>query len=402
MSDIASVPNVPAAVRGNRAAGSIALAVAIAHGMNDLYSAFLHPLLPRIMDRLGLSITLAATLAMTLSLAASLIQPVMGHLADRFGRRHFVILGPLLSGVFMSLIGTAPTFAFLLVCLTLGGLGSAAFHPPGASMAARVTDGKGSGGRQAVFSFGGALGYALGPMTAVALVSIAGLENLWIAMIPMLLMTPILYFVLPPDTPARHHAGPVHSPLSVLRMLAGPLGLIFGISVLGAFVQRTFLTLQPIAVHRSGGSEELGALVLSIYLGAQALGSLGGGLLADRMDRKLLLVLATALSFPMHALAFWLPPATPLAFVAAACAGFLNMVLLPPIVVMAQELVPAGAALMSGIVMGLAWATGSILVLGAGAIADALSPVAAGLIAAPLMLLGSWFALRLPPARSAR
>lgn len=198
MSKIASIPDAAPAASGTRAAGTIALAVAIAHGMNDLYSAFLHPLLPRIMDRLGLSITLAATLAMTLSLAASLIQPLMGHLADRFGRRHFVILGPLCSGIFMSLIGAAPSFTFLVVCLTLGGLGSAAFHPPGASMAARVGDGKGSGGRQAVFSFGGSLGYALGPMTAVALVGFAGLERLWLAMIPMLLMTPILYLILPP------------------------------------------------------------------------------------------------------------------------------------------------------------------------------------------------------------
>lgn len=185
-------------------------------------------------------------------------------------------------------------------------------------------------------------------------------------------------------------------------MLRGRLGLIFGISVLGAFVQRTFLTLQPIAVNQGGGSEELGAFVLSVYLGAQALGSLGGGLLTDRMDRRLLLLLATSISFPMHALAFWLPPASPLALAAAAAAGFLNMVLLPPIVVMAQELVPAGAALMSGIVMGLAWATGSILVLGSGAIADLFSPVTAGLVASPLMLLGSWFALRLPSTRPAR
>jgi len=390
------MPGAAHAAQGTRVAGTVALAVALVHGMNDLYSAFLHPLLPRIMDRLGLSITLAATLAMTLSLAASLIQPVMGHLADRFGRRHFVILGPLCSGVFMSLIGVAPTFSFLIVCLMLGGLGSAAFHPPGASMAARVSDGKGSGRRQAIFSFGGSLGYALGPMSAVALVGLAGMENLWIAMIPILIMTPVLYFVLPPDAPARDRRHEVLSPFAVLPMLRGPLGLIFGISVLGAFVQRTFLTLQPIAVNHSGGSEELGALVLSIYLGAQALGSLGGGLLTDRMDRRHLLFLASALSFPMHALAFWLPPASPLAFLAAACAGFLNMVLLPPIVVMAQELVPAGAALMSGIVMGLAWATGSILVLGSGAIADMLSPVTAGLIASPLMLLGSWFALRLP------
>ncbi|NIP82324.1 MAG: MFS transporter, partial [Gemmatimonadetes bacterium] len=45
-------------------AAVVATVVAVAHGVNDAYAAFLHPLLPRIMDKLGLSIALAATLAM--------------------------------------------------------------------------------------------------------------------------------------------------------------------------------------------------------------------------------------------------------------------------------------------------------------------------------------------------
>src|SRR5688500_3891484 len=74
--------------------GAIAVpaSIAVAHGLNDLYAAFLNPLLPRIMERLGLNIALAATLAMTLSLAASLVQPAMGHFADRYGRRTFIVM----------------------------------------------------------------------------------------------------------------------------------------------------------------------------------------------------------------------------------------------------------------------------------------------------------------------
>lgn len=153
-----------------RRATALATLVALAHGVNDAYAAFLPPLLPRIMDNLGLSITLAATLAMTLSLAASLLQPLMGYLSDRFGRRLFVVLGPLLSGVFLSLVGSAATFWALVLLLLLGGLGSAAFHPPGASMAARISEGKGSGLRISVFSMGGSLGFTVGPLAAVGLV----------------------------------------------------------------------------------------------------------------------------------------------------------------------------------------------------------------------------------------
>ncbi|MEJ2218618.1 MAG: MFS transporter, partial [Gemmatimonadota bacterium] len=155
-------PTASSSGRALRSAAGIAGLVAVAHFTNDTYSAFLLPLLPRVMDRLGLSIALAATLAMTLSISASLIQPAMGYVADRFGRRPLVIIGPLLSAVFMSSIGVAPTFAVLMGLLVLGGTGSAMFHPPGASRAARVSEGRGSGVRYSIVSFGGATGYAVG------------------------------------------------------------------------------------------------------------------------------------------------------------------------------------------------------------------------------------------------
>ncbi len=112
----------------------IVVAVGVAHFVNDAYSSFLSPLLPRLMDNLGMSIALAAGLAMTWSLAASLIQPIAGYLADRYGRKLFVIGGPLVSGVFLSLIGLAPSVEILALILIVGGMGSAAFHPPGAAM----------------------------------------------------------------------------------------------------------------------------------------------------------------------------------------------------------------------------------------------------------------------------
>ena len=68
-------------------------------------------------------------------------------------------------------MGLAPGFWALLVLLVLGGLGSAAFHPPGASLAARVGQGGRSGLRHAICSFSGAAGHALGPVAVVWLVA---------------------------------------------------------------------------------------------------------------------------------------------------------------------------------------------------------------------------------------
>ena len=64
----------PPSHRARRAAtgvGGAAVWMAVAHGTNDGYMSFLAPLLPRIMEKLELSIALAAVLAMTLSIASS-------------------------------------------------------------------------------------------------------------------------------------------------------------------------------------------------------------------------------------------------------------------------------------------------------------------------------------------
>ena len=369
--------------RRSRSILSITILVAVAHTTNDLYASFLAPLLPRLMTKLDITIALAAALAMTLSIAASLLQPLMGYWADRLGRRYFVAAGPLLGGLFLSLIGWAPSFGVLIVVLVLGGLGSAAFHPPGASYAARLEGGKGSGVRVSIFSFAGTMGFAAGPLLVIALVSRTGLDGMWIAMIPGIVLGLIVVRALPPDRPGVTRRVP--SVREVFGYLVGPLGLLFGISAIMAFAQRVYVTMEPIIVAEAGGSEEVGALGLTVFMGAQAIGSLGGGYLTDRIDRRHLLFALTALALPAYMAAVGLTPGSWGAFAAAATAGALGMAVLPPVVVMAQEILPEGAAVGSGIVMGLAWAAGSVVVLGTGVLGDLIGPQPAAVWSLPLI-----------------
>jgi FSR family fosmidomycin resistance protein-like MFS transporter len=163
--------------------------------------------------------------------------------------------------------------------------------------------------------------------------------------------------------------------------------------MVGAFAQRVFLTMEPIVVARAGGAEAVGAIALSIYLGGQAVGTLVGGYLSDRVDRSRLLAVLTLLAFPAHFLAVALPPGGGSALTMAAIAGFLGMAMVPSVVVKAQETLPEGAAVSSGIVMGLAWAAGSVGVLGTGALADVVGPQTAAMVSMPALLLGTLLAL---------
>ena len=371
----------------------VAVIIALAHGINDAYASIVPPLLPRIMDDLGISIAMAAVLGAAFSIATALPQPFFGYLGDRFGRRTLAVGGMLVSAVFVSIIGFATSYWMLLALLVVGGLGGAAFHPPGASYAVRVAAGKGGGARYSIFSFGGAAGYAVGPLAAVGLVAWGGMERLWVAMLPAILLAPLFFFGLPSGRAEARDAAPAPPPSEVLRQLAGPLGIVFGISSAMTFVQRAFLTMEPIIVAEMGGSEALGAVALSVYLGAQAFGTVAGGVLTDRMDRRVLLFRLCALALPAHLLAVWLGPWSALGLTAIAVAGFLGMSTLPPIVVMAQEMIPRAPGASSGIVMGLAWTVGSVGVMGTGVVADAMGPDAAALLSMPVAGLAALLAL---------
>ena len=376
-----------------RASGlQLALVVAFAHALTDAYASVLPPLLPRIMNELGISITLTATLAVASGVAGALPQPFLGYLADRFGRRTFTAFGPLLAGAAVGSIAFASSFWLLILVLVMAGLGNAAFHPPGAAYAARVGEGKGAGRRYSLFAFGGAAGFAIGPMAAVGLVQWRGLDGFWMAMLPALVLTPLIFLALPRDQ-ERHPHATLPAPRAVISQLRGPLGVMFGISATMSFVQRAFLTMEPIIVAEGGGSETLGAFALSLYLAAQSLGMVMGGMLADHMNRRTLLVRLCAAALPAHLVAIGLGPGSALGLVAIASAGFLGLATLPPLVVMAQENLPAAAGVSSGIVMGLAWATGSLGVLGTGALADSIGPYAAALISMPVMLVALGLAL---------
>src|SRR5919106_1630397 len=110
-------------------------------------------------------------------------------------------------------------------------------------------------------------------------------------MLPMVVIVLVVHRILPAYAPRLHSE--TSAPARIVELLAGPLGIVFAISALCAFLQRLFLTLDPIIVAETGGSETRGAILLTAYLGGQAVGTLAGGLLADRVDRRRLLAALT-------------------------------------------------------------------------------------------------------------
>src|SRR5205085_10801911 len=126
----------------------------------------------------------------------SIIQPLFGHVSDRLSLPWLMPLGPALSGLGVALAGLAPTYPLTFAAIVVSGVGVAAFHPEGSRFANYVSGERRASG-MSLFSVGGNVGFALGPVMVTPLMLVFGLSGTLFVLIPTLAMAALLVHELP-------------------------------------------------------------------------------------------------------------------------------------------------------------------------------------------------------------
>ncbi len=114
------------------------LTIVTGHFVHDIFTAFVPPLLPLIREKLAADYAAIGGLAVFMQVP-SLLQPFIGHAADRISLRYFIILAPAVTASVCSLLGMTNSYALLALLLFAGGLSSAAFHAPAPAMIGRIS-----------------------------------------------------------------------------------------------------------------------------------------------------------------------------------------------------------------------------------------------------------------------
>ena len=135
------------------------------HATVDAYAAFLAPLWPLLMPRFDLSVSAVGILISVVGLSGTMVQPLYGFIADRIGRRIFLIWGPILAAMFMSMIAWALNRAVFVGYLLLTHAGINAYHPQATAAVSRIGQ-QHKGLAVGLFMNIGAVGFALGPLIA--------------------------------------------------------------------------------------------------------------------------------------------------------------------------------------------------------------------------------------------
>ncbi|CAN5551363.1 MFS transporter [soil metagenome] len=334
-------------------------------------------------DTLQLDLAQIGLLLGAYKLTSSLTQPLFGYLSDRYGGRWFAVGGVLWMAVLQGLVGFMPTFATATVVAALAGLGSAAFHPQGASGANRAAGANKTMG-VAMFMLGGNTGFALGPILAALVMGWYGVHGTWILASIALVIVPMLYFLTgqaEPTSDATKKSANWKLELNPIFTTTGIVALILVMS-LRAWSQESFSTFMPqFFVNIAHFSKAEASLLSSLMLFVLAFGALVGGMLSDRVGGGRVMIVSMLIAAPLMATIFILGDQR--SFWIAPFLGFASGAAWPPMLVMAQSLFHKNAGVGSGVALGFVFAMGGLGLQLTGWLAE---PARLGLYTALLLL----------------
>src|SRR5205085_515223 len=166
------------------------------HMFTDVGQGSIPALLPFLISKHHLSYAAASALILAATIASSVIQPLFGHVSDRLSLPWLMPLGPALGGLGVALAGFTPSYGLTFAAIVLSGVGVAAFHPEGSRFANYISGARRASG-MSLFSVGGNLGFALGPVLVTPLVLAFGLPGTLFVLIPTWIAAVVILRELP-------------------------------------------------------------------------------------------------------------------------------------------------------------------------------------------------------------
>lgn len=371
-SPAASTTAPPASAAASSAAFSVVVALSLCHFLNDTMQSMLSAIYPMLKANYALSFGQIGLLTFTFQFTASLLQPLIGAYTDKrpIGYALPVGMGSTMLG--LMLLAVAGHYMLLLAAASLVGLGSAVFHPE-SSRIARLASGGRHGTAQSIFQLGGNFGTASGPLLAAFIVVPGGQGSVaWFCLAALCGMV-ILTWVSRWYGTWRRAAASRPAVSKALRHSRRRVVFTLGVLALLVFTKNIYMASFTsyytfYVIHRFNVSVQDAQLLLFLFLGAAAVGTIAGGPIGDRIGTKAVIwvsilgVLPFTLMLP-YADLFW----------TAVLTVIIGMVLssaFPAILVFAQEMLPGRVGLVAGMFFGFAFGMGGIAAAVLGQVAD--------------------------------
>jgi FSR family fosmidomycin resistance protein-like MFS transporter len=266
--------------------------------LHDIYSSFLAPLRPLLIEKFGISLALASIWDLIMRIPWFL-NPLIGIIAERTAARYFLIVTPAITAVAMSLLGVAPSFTIICILLFTMGISSAVFHVPAPTMVKRLS-GEHTGRGMSFYMFGGELARTAGPLIITATVTFWGLEGTW-KLIPFGLVASFILFLklrnikisdeFKKKTARKGHA------LSTLKKYLPFFAVLIGYTLFRAIMKSGLTAFLPTFFYSERGENLwFSNSALAAFQLAGAVGTILAGSISDKLGRKNTLLIISIIS----------------------------------------------------------------------------------------------------------
>jgi MFS transporter, FSR family, fosmidomycin resistance protein len=343
--------------------------LSLGHLATDVCQSALPAILPFLKAKLLLSYAMSGAIMMASNITSSIIQPLFGYLSDQKEKPFLLPMGCLCAGLGLSFIAIPDSYWLVLILVIVSGLGIACYHPEGFKTASFSTGSRMATG-MAVFTIGGNIGLALGPIAPTFIIAHFGLDHL-----PLMLVFPMIFLVcLTFVWGAIGRSRPTQiskttAQRSIQKGTYLSIGLIIAAVIMRSWTHFGLMAFIPFYYidYERGDPLYAGALV-STFLFGGAIGTLIGSPLADRFGYKRYFIFSLALTsmlFPLILVTHGV-----MLFLSLGIVGMALISSFTVTIVMAQALLPDNLGVASGLMAGFAIGTGGIGVTLLGVVAD--------------------------------
>jgi len=355
----------------------------LGHFTVDMFGGLMPVLYALMATEFNLDNQAVGLIALAYTASSSLSQPLFGYLADRFGSRYFAVASMMWSATFVGLAGLAPSYGMLVILAMLAGLGSGAYHPQGASNAAAVSGDLRKNTAMSVYTVGGTAGYALGPLLGALIFGLLGTGgSLAVAPFGFAIAFLMLHQLRQLGLGLAQHHASARTQQGAGAIQWRPLVPVMAVVMLRSWVTLSVVTFIPLWFKDQGYSSLFFSALAALVLGFGALGTIVGGILADRLGQRIVLWASLVAAIPFLILFAAFPG--PWSLLLGPLFGFCIEMGLSVTLVVAQRLLPGRVGVASGFILGIGFVTGGIGAPITGAIADS---VGTGLALGSLAIL---------------
>ena len=346
------------------------IGLSLGHFSIEIYAALLLPLYPLITSKLGVNLATISSIIAIGHLVASIMQPYFGFIADKMTHRIFMVWGLVASAVFIPFATKTTSVYFFLICLLLGMLGNAFFHPQSSSLMREFNkDNPKISRMMGIFLGLGTTGYALSPYVSVFFVEKFGYDNLIYTSLVGIVCAIFMYFFVP-KIPKRE-AFNYGRFLDILKKIFKNkiCIVLITISTVKSIVSICFGTYAPFLFQKYGFSLNETGLIITFFFLSGSLATILSSKVEKIIGAKNTIALSMFLILPF-AIVFVLNLSKMLTILSFLVVGFLIFLSVGIILVQAQKAMPQYTGVISGFIQGVGWGIGSMFLIPFGFVAQ--------------------------------